>query len=94
MYERTRLLHEFNDLFTDEAGKRGSRTGRSEDGEPIWVVMEGEAMLTRVNNHRVMREKEPTSKDQYERMERCCMGHSDYQFKLALGCVELVLDKD
>jgi len=94
MNERTRILHEFRDLFTDEARQRPTRGGRSDNDEPVWVVMEAEAMLKRVNEHRLMREKSPISKDQYERMELRCMGHSDYHHKLALGCMELVLDKD
>jgi shikimate kinase len=94
MNERMRLTHEFRDLFSDEARKRSERTGHSEEtGELIWVVMEAETMLKRVNEHRLMREKKAISKDLYELMEQRCMGHSDYHMKLAIGCVELVLDK-
>ena len=51
-------------------------------------------MNRRVNEHRAMHSKAPISKERYELMDRCCEGHSDYHMKLALGCVELVLDKD
>jgi len=94
MNERTRLIQEFNDLFTDEAIQRGTRMSRSEEtGEPVWVVMEAESILKRINEHRLMRDKQPLSKERYERMERMCQGHSDYQHKLALYSMELVIDE-
>ena len=95
MYDRHRLIKEFNDLFSEEAAQRPSRGGFSEEtGEPMWVVMEAEAMLKRINEHRLVRGKTALTKERYERMETTCMGHSDYQSKLALYSAELVMEQD
>ena len=93
MNERTRLIHEFNNLFTDEANQRRTRSGISEaTGDPVWVILEAAAMLKRVNEWRQFYDKKPLSKKDYERKERMCQGHSDYQHKLAIYCTELVMD--
>jgi len=95
MNERRRLIDEFNDLFDQEAALRSQRDGYTENThEPIWVIKEAEAMLKRINEHRLVREKKPLTKERYERMEVTCMGHCDYQQKLALGSMELVLDEN
>ena len=84
--ERMRLRDRFHALFAEEAKKRNERDD--------WVKEEAEAMLTSVNTARLNRGKQPLRLERYELMEQCCMGHSDYHSKLALGCMELVLDKD
>jgi len=84
--ERMRLRDRFHAIFAVEAEKRKERDD--------WVRKEAEAMLTSVNAARMNRGKQPLTLDRYELMDQCCMGHSDYHSKLALGCMELVLDKD
>lgn len=92
--ERHLLRDRFHKLFTEEAKLRPERSGHTDDGELEWVWLEAEAMLTSVNTARANRGKSPITRERYERMETCCMGHCDYHSKLALGCMELVLDED
>ena len=84
--ERMRLRDRFHALFAEEAEKRKERDD--------WVKEEVEAMLTSVNTARLNRGKQPLTLERYELMDNMCAGHSDYHSKLALGCMELVLDTD
>jgi len=86
--ERMRLRDRFHALFAEEAEKRPQRLDLS------WVKEEAEAMLTHVNTARLNRGKQPFRLERYELMDNMCAGHSDYHAKLALGCMELVLDHD
>ena len=83
---RLRLRDRFFNLFADEAAQRKQR----ED----WINEEAENMLLFVNVEREARSKPSITRERYDRMETCCMGHTDYHSKLALGCMELVLDED
>ncbi len=90
--ERARLRDEFQRLFEDEAAKRSERVGRDSDGLPEWVSLERAVLVFRINQERQARGKEPITFDDYDRRELTCMGHTDYSSKLALACMELVLD--
>ena len=85
---RMPLRDKFHKLFAEEAEKRPERL------DLAWVEAERAAMHAAVNRHRAHLGKFPIDLVRYERMETCCMGHSDYHSKLALGCMELVLDED
>lgn len=86
------LRDAFQRLFEAEAAKRDERRGYDPDGSPEWVRMEREAMLRRINEERLLLAKAPLEMDLFERKELTCMGHSDYSSKLALVCMELVVD--
>ncbi len=86
--ERMPLRDKFHKLFADEAEKRPERP------DLTWVEAEAAAMCIAVNRERAFRGKSPIDRVRYGRMETGCAGHSDYHSKLALGCMELVLDKD
>jgi len=84
--ERMRLRDRFHAIFDEEAKQR--------EGRKDWIKEEAEAMLTSVNTARLNRGKQPLTLERYELMEQCCVGHSDYHSKIALGCMELVMDRD
>lgn len=90
--DRMRLRDEFHAAFAAESAKRRGRAGFVA-GEPEWVVLEREAMLRLVNLHRARLKKGPVDVAMFTNMEGRCVGHSDYHPKLALGCMELVLDE-
>lgn len=85
--KRQRLRDKFHKLFADEAAKRGERP------DLTWVEAEAAAMCIAVNRDRASLGKSPLDRARYVRMEMGCAGHSDYHSKLALGCMELVLDE-
>lgn len=90
--ERMRLRDTFQGLFEAEAAKRPERTERDSDGLPEWVGLERTLLVFRINAERQARRKEPITFADFERRELSCMGHVDYSNKLALACMELVLD--
>lgn len=91
MAVRDRLLDE----LADAASRRDRSPGTVETPlgpEPEWAVYERGRMLSVVNTERAVRGKLPLGLADVERVERLCVGHSDYAAKFALYCSELVFD--
>ena len=61
--------------------------------QPAWILFERETMLDATNRERAILGKDPVSEKDVLRVEKNADGHSDYSYKYALGCAELVLDR-
>lgn len=92
-HERRATIQEFERVFEKEAALRGER-GDLVDDLPEWVYRERWAMIQWINTLRAKRGKSPVTEEQFVRKEQCAEGHSDYQHKLCLYSMELVLDVD
>ena len=90
---RREMVDKFEQLLQTEAALRNERTGMT-NGELDWIVAERDAMLSEVNRLRAERGKRRITYEEFEKAEWTCQGHVDYGHKLALRCMEFVLDTD
>lgn len=93
--DRLALRDSFLEFFrkiatTKERHKRLDMVGN----ELGWVVYERETMYQAVNRERAKLGKTNLDLQELMKVERSAFGHSDYASKFALGCMELVLDKE
>ena len=85
------LTDAFSAALTKAMGERKIRSGFLRSGEPAWVEYERNVMLFAVNNARLERGKPVVDIDDVLRVENTAVGHSDYGYKFALRCAELVV---
>lgn len=80
--EWERLIKHFEEVFSEAAGHRLERSN--------WVQFERNVMWKSTNEARECLGKAPVLLSIVEKAESTCVGHSDYAFKYALRCAELV----
>lgn len=74
------------DILLNKLGEAQRQRGKRLD----WIEHERATMLDVVNCERTCMRKLPILLEDIERVEKRALGHSDYSYKFALYCAELV----